>query len=264
VRKAKVATAACFLDVEKAAAHEQIGKYRNFIQGKVMHGVGLSLPCHAKLRQSSARVLSFNYDRLFEIAFFGAFADEHVRSLGAYDEGALNSGVNAFGDCVEVKKDRFCFLKLHGSIGGLCKNPLLGGGTDFIDNVARWKGVAPTDAVFFSKAGYVEMASSPMIVFPYEKHYVVSGRENELPFRGYVQKVWDHAAAVLKEATDIWVIGYSFDRTDCASLVDGIQLAENCRRLVIQNLAPECERIERLLKVEFDVQIPIVKHPEQF
>jgi hypothetical protein len=264
VRKAKVATAACFLDRESAAAQHQIVKYRDFIQGKVMQGVGLSLPCHLKLRRSTARVLSFNYDRLFEIAFFGAFADAYVKGLGAYADGALNSGLTAFGDITDIERDRFCFLKLHGSSGILCNDGVLGEGTTFIGDVANWKEVTPTDALFFQATQWPKMATSPMIVFPYEKDVVVSKANNELPFRTYVEKVWGHAGAVLKDASEVWVIGYSFDWTDCSSLVGRIKGAEGCERLVIQNLPSECDRIERLLRNDYGLQMRIDKHPEPF
>ena len=75
VRDAKIATAACFLERENAVRLQQIDKYKEFIQRKVLDETGVSIPCYTRLQKSNARVLSFNYDRLFELAFFGGFAD---------------------------------------------------------------------------------------------------------------------------------------------------------------------------------------------
>ena len=264
VRKAKIATAACFMDLEGPALQQQIGKYRNFIQGKILNETGLSMPCQTRLQKSSARVLTFNYDRLFELAFYGAFADEYLKRFFPYQGEALNSGLTAFGEIGEFARDRFCFAKLHGSTGILCIDDAWGQQTAHLRDVGNWKEENITDAHFFPAKPAAQVQSEPMIIFPYEKDFVVSGRDNRLPFRDYISKVWAHATYVLKEASEIWIIGYSFDPTDCMYLVERLKQAEKCERIVVQNLAGECDRIEGLLKTDHRLEIPIVKKVDAF
>ena len=103
-----------------------------------------------------------------------------------------------------------------------------------------------------------------MIAFPYEKEFIVSGRENKLPFRNYIEKVWQHATGVLQEASELWVIGYSFDPTDAAYLIECIRQARTCRRIIIQNLPAECDRIVALLKTEYQIETPVEKYSVLF
>jgi hypothetical protein len=264
VRNAKIATSACFLEMEGAVLQRQIGKYREFIQRKILDETGHGEPCQTRLAKSSARVLSFNYDRLFELAFFGAFADPYLKQFSPYQAEALNSGINAFGDIAEPAKDRFCFLKLHGSVGMLCFEDRFRQGAQHIRNVADWKNEPVTDTLFFSQKPAPRFPIEPMIAFPYEKDYIVSGRSNELPFRSYIEKVWAHATAVLQGATEIWVIGYSFDPTDAKYLINLLCQAQECRRIVVQNLPAECERIAALLSTEYQINIPIEPYPVAF
>jgi hypothetical protein len=265
VRKAKVATAACFLDKEGPALKQQIGKYKEFIQRKVLNETGPSVPSQARLVNSSARVLTFNYDRLFELAFFGGFADEYLRRFSPYQAEALNSGLNALGGVGEFAKDRFCFLKLHGSTGVICCEDPWEQETRHLRDVRDWKEENITDALFFPTKPDPHFVAEPMIIFPYEKDFVVSGRDNKLPFRDYITRVWAQASYVLQEASEIWVIGYSFDPMDCMYLVDRLRQAEKCERIVIQNVpASECDRLEALLTVEYGLTIPIKKYPVPF
>jgi len=264
VRKAKVATAACFLDREGAALRQQVGKYREFIQRKVLNETGLSARCQAKLANSSARILTFNYDRLFELAFYAAFADESFGLFSPYQAEALNSGLTAFGGIGDFAKDRFCFVKLHGSTGMLCTESPFGQETVHLRAVGNWKEEEIRDALFFPTKPNPHFVAEPMIIFPYEKDFVVSGKESKLPFRDYIKRVWDHASYVLRQASEVWIIGYSFDATDCMYLVDRLRQAEKCERIIIQNIPAECDRIEALLKVDYRLPIPVEKYPVSF
>jgi hypothetical protein len=103
-----------------------------------------------------------------------------------------------------------------------------------------------------------------MVVFPWEKDYIVSGRPNRLPFRSYVEAVWKHAASVVKEAREVWIIGYSFDPMDCGHMIGLLRQAENCKHIFIQNLPGECERITRLLRNRYGITTPIELDPSPF
>ena len=165
-RKAKIATAACFLAREKAARQQQIDKYKEFILRKVLDQTGVSTPCRVRLQKTSARVLSFNYDRLFELAFFASFADNSISQFYPYSDAVLNSGLTVLGTGMEVHKDRFCFLKLHGSIGMCCRKDPFGQRVHPIGDVTDWKEQNVTDGFYFSKEQSLYSSIEPLIVFP--------------------------------------------------------------------------------------------------
>jgi hypothetical protein len=201
--------------------------------------------------------LSFNYDRLFELSVFAAFADDYLKRFSPYSAQALNSGINAFGEIEDLANDRFCFLKLHGSVGMLCAEDPFGQGVQHIREVANWKDGQVTDDLFFNQKPPPRFPIEPLIAFPYEKDHIVSGKSNKLPFRGYIEKVWAHATSVLQEAGEIWIIGYSFDPTDAKYLTDRLRQARKCRRIVVQNLPTECDRIAALLRTEYQIEVPV-------
>jgi len=67
---------------------------------------------------SHCHVLTFNYDRMFEIAFLGRF---NLDGYALYDRRVLNSGVPAISGIrtkILFEPEAFSFLKLHGSILG--------------------------------------------------------------------------------------------------------------------------------------------------
>jgi hypothetical protein len=260
VRDAKIATTACFLDREANARLHQTDKYKQFIQRRLLDETGVSSSCITRLRQSNSRVLSFNYDRLFELAFFAGFADRHVTQFPPYSSEVLNSGLPVFGEWSEIKQDRFCFLKMHGSAGMLCKEDAFGENAYQIGEIINWVEVKVADELFYPKT-VEHFPPEPLIAFPYEKDFIVTGKNNKLPFRGYIERVWAHATYVLREASEIWVIGYSFDPTDCKYLIDRMRQATKCRRIVIQNLPSECDRISALLTTDYELRIPVEKYP---
>ena len=265
VRKAKVATAACLLDKEDVARGALIDRYRDFIQRKILHDGGPSTPTLHRLRQSGARVLSFNYDRMFELAFFAAFGDASLRGQYAYGTHALNSGLQLGGKVGEFDPGTFCFLKVHGSIGLMCNQDGFGQQVRQLSDIASWASPTPTsDSTYFSDQPTWQTWRDPLIVFPYEKDFVMSNNNSGLVFRDYIKSVWEHASQTIQEASEIWVIGYSFDPTDRKYLINLLKKAKNCKRIVIQNLKDECDRIDRLLRIEEKLEIPIVKNETVF
>ena len=262
VRKAKVATAACFLDMEQGVRNRLIPRYRNFIEHKIFHNSGQSESTLSRLRKSDARVLTFNYDRMFELAFFATAADSFLQNYYAYGTEVLNSGLEVTGEIAGVAADRFCFIKLHGSIGFLCNEDAFGQRVYQIIDAAKWSPIPILDAHFFSDQPTRHAFRDPMIVFPFEKDFVRKNPGNKFDFRAYINTAWDHAAKVIQEATEIWVIGYSFDPTDCKYLIDLLREARNCGSLVIQN-PNECDHIEQLL-IHDGIKIPLKKNPSPF
>lgn len=60
-------------------------------------------------------MLTFNYDRLFEMAFLDRFSAS-IDGYGLYDVSVLNSGVTLPGVKIEFTPEAFSFLKLHVSV----------------------------------------------------------------------------------------------------------------------------------------------------
>jgi len=265
VRNAKVSTSACFLEKEGQVMERLLPKYKTFIH-KIFNDGTVSVPCSNRLQNSNARVFSFNYDRLFELAFFSAdIVDDDSRNPDPYE--LLNSGLNVnYTSDLEIIKDRFCFIKLHGSIGIRCKEELEYGPNVYRDgDIANWKQLKVTDEMFFASSMPGPFRDSPLIVFPYDKAFIRDGKPNKITSREYISKIWDHAEYVFKEATEMFVIGYSFsDGVDSKYLVDLMRRATNCRQIEIQNLPDECARISNWLKDKHGFKVPIKMNHSKF
>jgi hypothetical protein len=109
---AKIATSALFLALEEKIPKSGIAKYEDFIVSTLG---GSAQTLEDVLSQADCHVLSFNYDRLFEIAFLNRFKQPDPRQSGLYSGKVLNSGFDANRDAVKPVSGRFSFLKFHGS-----------------------------------------------------------------------------------------------------------------------------------------------------
>jgi hypothetical protein len=128
VEEAKVSVAALFLSNEAEAMRDGLAGYRSLMNRIFSSQFGTD--CRAALRKTPFRVLTFNYDRLFELAFRQYFP--YVGTDAFYGPTVLNSGLShVLPQQVEVDLKRFSFLKLHGSVG-LYSYEEAGGATTFI------------------------------------------------------------------------------------------------------------------------------------
>lgn len=112
---ARVATDAFFLALEREVIPAQLESYRNYWHEALGPFNDNWLGAFPETRH---RLLSFNYDRMPELAlrrhFPSAVGDDTARDL--WGPQTLNTGLAAYSK-YEVKASRFCYLKLHGSIG---------------------------------------------------------------------------------------------------------------------------------------------------
>ena len=200
---------------------------------------------------------------MFESAFYAAFGDSSLKEWYAYGTKVLNSGLENGGKVGEFESDRFCFLKLHGSIGLMCNEDNFGQAVRPISDFATWVPPSISDSTYFSDQPTWQTWREPLIVFPYEKDFVMSNANNKFEFRDYIKSVWERASQVIQEASEIRVIGYSFDLMDSKYLVNLLRKAEHCKLLVIQNRQDECDRIEQLL-LDDEIEIPLRKNPVLF
>ena len=259
VRNAKISTAACFLDKEEQVLDRLVPKYQTSIRN-IFNDGNISTPCSARLQNSNARVFTFNYDRLFELAFFGAgILDEYANHSAPYE--LLNSGLNVDNTALlQILEDRFCFVKLHGSIGIRCKDENMSGSSICRDgNIAKWTPPKVTDEMFFGSCVPGLLRDEPLVVFPYEKDFILKNQTNGPPPRFYIKKVWASAKKAFQNARDIFIIGYSFsDEADSDYLIELLREAKVCRQIELQNIShQECDRIRELLwnKLGFENKI---------
>jgi hypothetical protein len=82
------------------------------------------------------------------------------------------------------------------------------------------------------------------LFFPYQRQFIVSN-ESGFPFDRYARAVWNRAAELISNANEIFVIGYSFSGIDRGPMLDMLERARNCTRLVVQSpgAAAICDRL---------------------
>jgi len=244
IRDAKIATSAMFLAKEPKARETGLPRYRQFIT-EVFGGP----PCEIAVRETDCHVLTFNYDRLFEIAFLESFPDYDASRGFLYGKDALNSAFNPdFGCCsvVQPVPDRFCFLKLHGSAGWWAKR----------DNETGERRCWPSGPL--KALSLVEIEKSipkqrgvfgwePLITFPHERQLsreFFKSNEKSIGYAWapYTDAVWKHAADVVANATEVKVVGYSFNPIDSRYMVNELLNKTTCQKVVIQNKDVETVR----------------------
>lgn len=230
----KIATVAMFFEQERNVRQTGLTGYRDFLSivfdGRRDRDV---------LETTSNRILSFNYDRVFETAFCDHFGLDH-RNMDIYASPWLNSGLSFMDkQAVKIVPDRFSFLKLHGTAGmrvaGQPKEARYGQ-TGFLDAASRM-----IDDNFFwpqvqASPQPQRTLPEPLIVFPIEKDRSRE-RHTAFPYDKYIQDVWDQAMKLAEEADQLWVIGYSFDPNDRKSVLELLRRNKSDCDIVVQNPA---------------------------
>jgi len=252
IRDAKIATAALFLEREAAAWQSELSSYDEFL-----HVIFNGNRNRSALQSTSDCVLSFNYDRLFEMAFTDYF-QLHAHA-DCYAKTWLNAGLN-FSErrTSDFALDQFCFLKLHGSAAMLVAEQH--GQTKYRMNALRRAEWIIDDNFFWPAEGKASPIRKenpePLIVFPHEKE---RAREANTAFNfdGYIRKTWDQAGKVIEDAEQIWAIGYSFDPTDRKSIFELLRKNKASCDIVVQN--PEGEKICNELKLRYSDLAPRLK-----
>jgi len=257
---AKFATSTMFVVREEQARESGLAGYK-----RLLDSVFGGEPWQEAVEKSDCHVLSFNYDRLFEIAFLDYFRNFPRHEPSVYDKSVLNAGFNpeAFSnrgfDKVQPAAGRFCFLKLHGSAGWWVRERE-GNRSNPDDELRLYWSREPEGSVDlrdFEK--FLRNGWEPLIAFPHEKQRAVRDRTDFLPDR-YLEKLEDHAANVLGRATEVRIIGYSFAPIDSRHVVDNLlsKVPEGAR-IVVRNpdTATVRSRLEaypsmRDPRVEFD------------
>lgn len=228
---AKRVTMARFIELEHRARERVLSGYRDLL-GDIFRGSRNP----AALAVSKCRVLSFNYDRLFEKAFAEYFRLQPGRYIYCDDPELLNSGWRGWGGPLMaegITPDRFCFLKLHGSAlawldrfhgEGRCIPCGIG---EAVNDQFLWRNGTAASPI----------APQPFIVFPHEKEGVIQSGHTP-PGAPYLKKVWSKAEQLFQSARKIRVIGYSFDRNDRPFLMERLGRCPRDCKIVVEGKEP--------------------------
>ncbi len=243
VKAAKIATTALFLDLERKAKVTGLPRYHNFLDELF----GNSVIWNQSSQRSRSSVLTFNYDRLFEMAFVSRFKPD-IGQFNLYGNSLLNGGLD-FNDGTQLECDpnRFALLKLHGTVGIRVQNEPEPHYYTRLDGNPGDDLLPINDNLFFANASN-SSSCDPLLVFPHEKPFVREGTNARLPFRDYIRFVWREARRLVGQATEIWAIGYRFAPIDREDVLELLRSATNCKRLVIQNRPETAENICQYLR----------------
>jgi hypothetical protein len=260
VEVAKTAVSAMFLKKESEPSAKALTGYRNFLRR-----IFPSTTHHNRaLTESPWRVLTFNYDRLFELAFLQHFDVDMSQTF--YGSTMLNSGLFlVVPEQVQVDRSRFSFLKLHGSGGfygvekhGRCNH------YHMIPDPVKAVLITDDSFIFGEQRGIYSNRPKPsLIVFPHEKDHLKEYPSNTLPFRFYIPEIWRAARDFIVKADEVWIIGYSVPEPDWASLASLLQETPNDCRIVVQNPGAEriAARLAAWLPPEFSTRITAFNAP---
>jgi len=240
---AKIAAVAMFLEREENAQRTGLPRYQDFLRFVFD---GSRTP--DALRSTSASVLSFNYDRLFEAAFTDYFA--LPSSVDCYGKDWLNSGLDLLGKRPnDIAAHRFCFLKLHGTAATWVAEQ--DGEPRYACTPLHTSNLVIDDSFFWppgrKPSPMPHENPEPLIVFPNEKDRAREGGTSFV-FDEYIRAVWNHAEKLVSDAKEIWVIGYSFDPNDRKSIMDLLE-GSPAAEIIIQN--PSAEGIINELSLRY-------------
>lgn len=219
---AKIATSALFSALEEKIPKSGIAKYEDFIVS-ILGGRAQTL--EDVFGEADCHVLSFNYDRLFEIAFLNRFKQHDPCQSGLYSGKVLNSGFDAKRNAVKPVSGRFSFLKLHGSSGWWVKKEQYSGPERLYWPSAPKVQVALKDIEALAAKAHDYLEWKPLIAFPHERQfsrefYQANKSSAGYHWAPYIDAVWNHAGDLLAEASEVKIIGYSFDPNDSRYMVE--------------------------------------------
>jgi len=245
---AKLAMSIYFLAIEDAAVERALLNYTAFFEE--LFGFGNSEQLNERVKSTPCRVITYNYDRLFERAFIAwakriePYNKDMADGLDGFVTKYLNTGL---GDLHKIlfEQNRFSLLKLHGGVGQFSRTndygfkhiyrPQFGSSTaEFIDEN------------HYKPEGYSN--DIPTLIFPADKN-VKNSNQNSSSFIEYMKAVENQALAFCNQAEEIQIIGYSVQPIDYFSFKTMIAAAKDCKRIIVRNRASEKSRLMSTLEV---------------
>jgi hypothetical protein len=263
---AKLAMSLYFLSLEDAAVERALPNYTAFFEELFRYGDSELLDKRTK--STPCRVITYNYDRLFERTFI-----EWVKRIEPYNKNMedgpggfvrkyLNTGIGDPHE-IEFEKDRFTLLKLHGGVGQFCRD----GDYEFKHTYRPKFGSSIPDLIdknHYKPEGY--SGDIPTLILPADKG-IQSRNPNGSSFVEYMETLETQALEFCRQAVEIQIIGYSIQQIDYFSFKAMIAKAKHCKRIVIRNRASEESRLMSTLeglKEEFSAEWKIEFREEDF
>jgi len=261
---AKLAMSIYFLAIEDASVKPALLHYTAFFEELFRYGNSELLS--ERVKATPCRVITYNYDRLFERTFIEwakriePYNEDMACGLDGFVTKYLNTG---FGDPhkIEFEEGRFSLLKLHGGVGQFSRTNDYG-----FKHIYRPQfGSVITE--FIDKNHYRPEGYSndiPTLIFPADKSIK---SQNGSSFVEYMKVFESQALAFCQQAEEIQIIGYSIQPIDYFSFKAMIAAAKDCKRIVIRNRASEESRLMSMLKglkEEFSATWEIVFRAEDF
>jgi hypothetical protein len=249
----RIVTDAYFLFLERQVTTNQLQSYKDYWHEAFG---GFTDAWFGSFPKTRHRLMSFNYDRMPELAFRRHFPSV-AEDKNLYDR--LNTGLAPFSK-YQITDSKFCFLKLHGSVGiqMIERNESEDGFGRSTDHYSPFGNLDQEimDTIYFKKSvdeeGYPVPARFPLLAFPSDKHRIESG-EKDINLDKYIRAVKSAAEKAFENAEEIRVIGYSFQAPDKAWLVSLIRRAPKDVKLILQNpAAPSiCRRLKTYDRLDF-------------
>ncbi len=247
LNEAKMATSAFFLYWEEHAVKLAYPSYRALFEELL--GCGRSVSLKSKMANAPSRVVTYNYDRLFErsyIKWAKSLEPDYPDVAGDIHQ-LLGTGL---GDIREVQLDssKFCFVKLHGGAGQYYRDT--DGGFRYPYRPQLSDPIpAMTDDFYHSHKGHER--DTPLLMFPVEKagfQFLSKPESRRWSFPLYNDAIWKAASQLCEKASEIKIVGYSMQPTDRAHFKEYlIQPAKNCKKITIRNRASERVELEQVL-----------------
>jgi len=241
---AKIATSVMFEAKEEKARATGLAGYMRLID-LVLGGQ----PWQNAVAESDGYILTFNYDRLFEVAFQDYCNWPESNADCVYEKSVLNAGFDArewdgFGfKSFQPVDGRFCFLKLHGAAGWWIQESKRG--------KLYWPGQPVKKFSFQDREGMLKKIENgqskwePLIAFPHERQRSASGK-TKFTWDAYLRTAEKSAAQVLAKATEVRIIGYSFAPIDSRSVVGSfLSKIPQQAKVIVQN--PDVETVKARL-----------------
>ena len=214
IRKAKAAITAYFFSLEPKAEIKGLEPYKQFVDEilPMTDGGGV-------LEKSNKRVISFNYDRLFEMAFAKRFLRANDQdTIALHGPNYLNSGFTLDNGRMHINPERFAFINMHGSVGHIAR-PFLGvnQGTQ-VEFCPYPLNINPLGKPWDQIVGITSQSQEvrpidSLIHFPIEKstflEQIIGQEISSYDRRAYISDIWNVAETIMPLASKVYLVGFS-------------------------------------------------------
>lgn len=270
VEHAKLAMSLLFLDSENKAVVEALPAYS--VLFNEMFSAGFSSNLKDRLESSNCRILTFNYDRLFEKCLHQWVSSQSTANLpipSAEEINQIIGGVKFDGSkpCIQ---DSWLLLKLHGSVAQFNRTTVDHGNLFYYPKEFGLSESAPAlrDNCFENWADTEGLRST--MFFPSDKDMdeeSLAERSNSAPFAFYQKFIWGKAKDFCSQASEIHIIGYSMQDVDWFSFKRLLSETKPSCKIVVRNADVKAGKLKEKmewLKVEFGKSWPVEFHQERF